>query len=246
MNEASKTVVVTGASRGLGLGIAHRLAGSGFKVIGVARSASDEFAKLQADSELGPRIALVQADLAKTEDIYALCRTLQQQHGPIYGLVNNAAIGLDGLLATQHERDIDAMVRVNLTAPILLAKYLSRSMLLQRQGRIVNISSIVADTGFSGLAVYGATKAALTGFSRSLARELARAGITVNCVCPGYMETAMTTGLDPSKLDAIRRRSPFGKFVSPSDVAGAVAYLLHDDAALVTGTSITVDAGSTA
>lgn len=246
MDDAGKTVVVTGASRGLGLGIARRLAGAGFRVIGVARNTSGEFAALQADALLGKQVAFVQADLAKTDELYNLCRTLQDQHGPLYGLVNNAAIGLDGLLATQHERDIDTMLRVNLTAPILLSKYLSRSMLLQRKGRIVNISSIVAETGFSGLAVYGATKAALIGFSRSLARELARAGITVNSVCPGYMETAMTTGLDPAKLDSIRRRSPFGKFVSPNDVAGAVAYLLHDDAALITGTSIKVDAGSTA
>lgn len=246
MTDANRTVVVTGVSRGLGLGIARFLAGVGFNVIGVARNTSDQLAALQADGVLGHRIAFVPADLARTSDIYALCRALQEQHGPIYGLVNNAAIGLDGLLATQHERDIDAMVSVNLTAPMLLSKYLSRSMLLQRKGRIVNISSIVAETGFSGLAVYGATKAALIGFSRSLARELAKAGITVNCVCPGYMETAMTTGLDPAKLNAVRRRSPFGKFVSPRDVAAAVAYLLHDDAAMITGTSITVDAGSTA
>lgn len=241
-----KTVVVTGASRGLGLGIARRLAHAGFNVVGLARTTTEEFTALQTDPELGARVGFMRADLAQTAEIYTLCRAVQDTHGPIYGLVNNAAVGLDGLLATQHERDIDTMLGLNLTAPILLSKYLSRSMLLRRTGRIVNISSIVANTGFSGLAVYGATKAALIGFTRSLAREVAKAGITVNCVCPGYMETAMTEGLDADQLNAIRRRSPFGKFVSPGDVAGAVAYLLGEEAAMITGTSITVDAGSTA
>ena len=241
-----KTIVVTGASRGLGLAITRRLATGGFRIVALARTVSKEISEIQSDASLAGRVEFVAADLGKTEEIYAVSKAIQTQYGPIYGLVNNAAIGLDGLLLTQHERDIDTMLKVNLTAVILLCKYLSRSMLIARAGRIVNVSSIVATTGFSGLAVYGATKAAVIGFSRSFAREVAKAGITVNCVCPGYMETEMTAGLDAGKLDSIRRRSPFGRFVDPHDVAASVAFLLSDDAAMITGTSITVDAGSTA
>lgn len=170
---------------------------------------------------------------------------LTRRHGAFWGLVNNAGIGLDGVLATMHRSDIERMMAVNLTAPIILAKYLSRGMLSARGGRIVNISSIIASTGFNGLATYAATKAGLEGFTRSLSRELGRRGITVNCVAPGYMETEMTEGLDVHKIEAIRRRAPLG-LPLPEDAAGAVAYLLGPEAARVTGTVMTVDGGSTA
>ena len=121
-----------------------------------------------------------------------------------------------------------------------------RPMLINRGGRIINISSIIATTGFSGLAVYAATKAALAGFTRSLSREVGKAGITVNTVAPGYMETDMTSALQGDKLQAIRRRSPLGRLAKAEDVAQAVSYLLSDKAASVTGSTMTVDAGSTA
>jgi 3-oxoacyl-[acyl-carrier protein] reductase len=160
-------------------------------------------------------------------------------------LVNNAGIGVDGLLATMHAGDIGKVLRLNLEAPILLAKFACRSMLLHRCGRIVNVSSIIATSGFNGLSVYGASKAGLSGFTRSLARELGRANITVNCVAPGFMATEMTAGLERDKLESIRRRAPLG-LAEPEDAAGAVAYLLSKDARHVTGTTITVDGGSTA
>jgi 3-oxoacyl-[acyl-carrier protein] reductase len=133
-----------------------------------------------------------------------------------------------------------------LEAPILLTKYVLRAMLVEGGGRIVNISSIIAGSGFNGLAVYGATKAGLAGFTRSLAREAGKAGITVNTVAPGYMATEMTRGLEGPKLEAIVRRSPLGRLAEIRDVAGAVAYLLSDEASGITGTTLTVDAGSTA
>ena len=160
--------------------------------------------------------------------------------------MNNAALGRDSVLATQHETEIGELIRVNIEAPILLTKYLVRPMLIERGGRIINVSSIIASTGFSGLSVYGATKAALIGFTRSLAREVGRGGVTVNAVAPGYMETDMTGGLAGEKLAAIRRRSPLGHLAQPLDVAHAVSYLLSDRAANVTGTTLTIDAGSTA
>ena len=119
-------------------------------------------------------------------------------------------------------------------------------MLSAREGRIINIASIIATTGFTGLSVYAATKAGLIGFTKSLAREIGKGGITVNCVSPGFMETEMTENIDPEKLDSIRRRSPLGKFATATDVANAVAFLLSDTASSITGTNLTVDAGSTA
>lgn len=237
-----RTVVVTGASKGLGLAIAGHLAASGYSVVGVARGTSPGFEALRAAGG----VAFVAADLAEGAAIHTLCRRILDDFGPVYALVNNAAIGRDGILATQHERDIEAMIGLNLTAAVLMCKYLSRAMLPRGEGRIVNVSSIIAHTGFSGLSVYAATKAALVGFSKSLAREVGRAGITVNTVCPGYMQTDMTAGLDPARLDAVRRRSPLGRFASPAEVAATVGFLLGESAAAITGTEITVDAGSTA
>lgn len=242
-----KTVVITGASRGLGLAISRRMLHENYVVIGVARTLTDTLSVLMQESNTKDvRFHFISADLSETASLYDLAQKILVIDRKPYALINNAAIGLDGVLGTQHEKDIDLMIRVNVQAPILLTKYLSRAMMVSGVGRIVNISSIVATTGFSGLAVYGATKAAMVGFGKSLARELGKIGITVNTVCPGYMETDMTVGLKDDKLESIRRRSPFGKFADPSDVAGAVSYLLGPDAKMVTGTTITVDAGSTA
>ena len=141
---------------------------------------------------------------------------------------------------------IEHLMRVNIQAPILLSKYLVRSMLLNQKGRIINISSIIAQTGFNGLSVYAASKAALEGFSHSLAREVGKAGITVNCVAPGYMQTDMTSSLQGDKLESVKRRSPLGKLATVDDAASMVMYLLSEQASAITGTVITVDAGSTA
>jgi 3-oxoacyl-[acyl-carrier protein] reductase len=150
------------------------------------------------------------------------------------------------VLATMPNSSIDHLMRLNIQAPILLSKYLVRSMLLNRKGRIINISSIIAKTGFNGLSVYAASKAALEGFSKSLAREVGKAGITVNCVAPGYMQTDMTSSLLGDKLESIKRRSPLGKLATVDDAAAMVIYLLSERASAITGTVLTVDAGSTA
>ena len=161
--------------------------------------------------------------------------------------MNNAAIGRDGVLATLHERDIAELIKINVEAPILLTKYILRSMLINRGGRIINVSSIIAATGFNGLSVYGATKAALAGFTKSLAREVGKAGITVNTLAPGFMETSMTSALKGGdKLESIKRRSPLGYLAKVEDAAYAVSYLLSEKSSSVTGTTITVDAGSSA
>jgi 3-oxoacyl-[acyl-carrier protein] reductase len=239
-----KNVLITGAARGLGLAIASRLAGYGYRVIGIGRTLTTEYEALIERTENG-HVSFQVYDLNDISGIPSLMSGIVKEVGPLYGLVNNAAIGLDGVLATMHANDISRMLRVNLEAPILLTKFACRSMLGRKEGRIINVSSIIATTGFNGLSVYGASKAGLSGFTRSLARELGRANITVNCVAPGFMATDMTAGLEGEKLESIRRRAPLG-LAEPNDAAAAVVYLLSDDARRVTGTTLTVDGGSTA
>jgi 3-oxoacyl-[acyl-carrier protein] reductase len=239
-----KTVLLTGPSRGLGLAIARRLTTEGYRVIGVGRKCTPEYDTLIAAPAPGEAHFVVH-DLNDLNGIPALVSNITRRHGPLYGLVNNAGIGLDGVLATMHATDISKVLRVNLEAPILMVKYGCRSMLTRSEGRIINISSIIASTGFNGLSVYAASKSGLEGFTRSLSRELGRAKITVNCVAPGYMETEMTAGLNEDKFTSIRRRAPLG-LARADDVAGAVAYLLSRDGERITGSVITVDGGSTA
>lgn len=244
MTTEPKFIVVTGATRGLGLSISKILASSNYNIVGISRYETEAFKKLR-DSAFG-RVHFIAADLCEIERVCNLCKSIQKKFGRFYGLINNAAIGVDGVLPTMHESDIDRMIRINLHAPILLSKYLCRGMLINRSGRIINVSSIIASTGFSGLSVYGATKSSLIGFSKSLARELGKAKVTVNCVAPGYMDTDMTEGLEDEKLESIRRRSPLLRFPSTDEVANTVKFLLSNEASSITGTVLTVDAGSTA
>ncbi len=239
-----KNVILTGPTRGLGLAIARQLVSEGYCVIGVSRSISQEYAQLISSAEPGKAI-FIPYDLNNLEGIHALTTRISQEYGAIYGLVNNSAIGTDGLLATMHASDISKILRINLEAPILLSKFACRTMLTKSEGRIVQISSVIASSGFSGLAVYAASKSGLHGFARSLARELGRSNITVNCVAPGYMETDMTAGLGAEKLETVKRRAPLG-LPKVDDAASAVVFLLSDQAARITGTTITVDGGSTA
>jgi 3-oxoacyl-[acyl-carrier protein] reductase len=243
MKSESKLIVITGATRGLGLSISKNLLSSNYKIVGISRTESKEFKKLRHSAS--DRVHFVEADLCEIGKICDLCKSIQKKFGRLYGLINNAAIGVDGVLPTMHESDIDRMIRINLHAPILLSKYLCRGMLINRCGRIINISSIIASTGFSGLSVYGATKSSLIGFSKSLARELGKANVTVNCVAPGYMDTDMTGGLGDEKLESIRRRSPLLRFPSTDEVANTVKFLLSNEASSMTGSVLTVDAGST-
>jgi 3-oxoacyl-[acyl-carrier protein] reductase len=242
--DSSCIVLVTGASRGLGLGIVGELLDAGFRVVGVARS---ESAELQAVMErYRDRMLFEPFDLSSTADIQTFVADLHRRLGRFYGLVNNAGIGRDGVLATMHERQIHEVLDVNLIAPTLLCKYLSRGMLLNRFGRIVNISSIIASSGFSGLSVYAASKAGIIGLTKSLSRELGKAGITVNAVSPGYLETSMSGTLNEKQLATIRRRSPSGRFVTIEEVAKTVRFLLSDAASGINGANLVVDLGSTA
>jgi 3-oxoacyl-[acyl-carrier protein] reductase len=241
-------VIVTGATRGLGLGIARELALVGHRVIAVARRSNENFETVAGDlaSSGGGQILLRPFDLADTAGIPGLVRALRTEFGSIFALVNNAGIGTDGILATMRDVQIEQLLRINVLSPIVLSKYVVRLMMASGSGRIVNISSVVSFTGYSGLAVYGATKASLIGFTRSLAREVGPLGITVNAVAPGFIDTDMTGGLQAADRAKIIRRSALRRQAEVGDVAQAVEYLLSDRARNITGTVLTVDAGSTA
>ncbi|HEY7930028.1 MAG TPA: SDR family NAD(P)-dependent oxidoreductase [Steroidobacteraceae bacterium] len=244
-----RNVIVTGASRGLGLAIASALAGHGYRVIGIARSDSDEFRAAAATLGQQPgagELLLKRFDLGETPSIGALISALRKQYGALYGLVNNAGTGTAGVLSNMRKQDIETLLRINMTAPILLCKYALRSMMLERCGRIVNIASIVAARGYSGLSVYAATKAGLIGLTHSLAREVGQLDITVNAVSPGFISTAMTAQIDASLREKIAHRSALRRMADPADVAAAVRFLLSDEARNITGTTLTVDAGGSA
>ncbi len=235
---------MTGSTRCLGLAISRHLADDGFKVVASGREVTTELSDLIERSN--GTVVFEPLDLAEPDLIHRFVKSVGARNGPLYGLVNNAAVGIDGVLATMHNSDINRILTVNVNAPIVLAKYVSRAMLRQREGRIVNVSSIIASTGYSGLAAYGASKAAMEGLTRSLARELGKAGITVNAVAPGFMATEMTQGLEGEKLEKITRRSPLGRLASVEDAAAAVAWLLGPQAQSITGTVLRVDAGASA
>ena len=243
-----RNVIVTGGSRGLGLGIAKRLAASDFRVIAIARKPDERLSEAITEANDRPKgsIRFVAADLGEIQELPALVRGLRREFGPIYGLVNNAAIGTEGLLATMHNSQIEALVRINTLSPMILTKYVVRTMMADGAGRIVNVSSIVASTGYNALSVYGATKASMVGFTRSLAREVGRLGITVNAVAPGFVDTEMTRGLGDGERDRIARRSALRRLPEIDDVASAVDYLFGEGGRNVTGTVMTIDAGSTA
>ena len=242
-----RNAIVTGGSRGLGLGIARRLANSGFRVIVVARTESEELGQAKGQvEESGGSLHFVSSDLADIENIPDLVKRLRQDFGPIYALVNNAGMSTDGVLALTPVSQIEQVVRLNTISPMVLTKFVVRAMMADGGGRIVNISSITASTGYSGLSVYAATKASLIGFTRSLAREVGRMGVNVNAVAPGFVNTDMTQGMTDEQRDQIARRSALKRLVEIDDVANAVEFLLDDRSKNITGTVLTVDAGNTA
>jgi 3-oxoacyl-[acyl-carrier protein] reductase len=243
-----RNVIVTGGSRGLGLGIARKLIESGYRAIAIARKENDEFiaARLEAEKTHPGSLHFVPFDLAQIEGIPGLVKQLRKEFGPLYGLVNNAGMSTDGVLALTSTHQIEQVVRLNTTSPMVLTKYVVRFMMADGGGRIVNIASIIAFTGYSGLSVYAATKASLIGFTRSLAREVGRTGINVNAVAPGFVSTDMTQSLTEENRQQIARRSALKRMVDVEDVANAVDFLMGEGSRNITGTVITVDAGNTA
>jgi 3-oxoacyl-[acyl-carrier protein] reductase len=242
------SVIVTGASRGIGLAIAERLARDGFRVVAVARRDSEGLAASAAslaEQGLGS-LVFRPLDLGDVAGIPTFVRELRRQFGPLYGLVNNAGIGTEGLLANMPDAEIASLIRLNTLSPIMLSKYVVRSMMAQGRGRVINVCSIVASTGFNGLSVYAATKASLIGFTKSLAREVGTVGINVNAIAPGFIDTDMTRRLEGSDRKRVIGRSPLRRLAEPEDIAAMSAFLMGEGGRNITGAVMTVDAGSTA
>jgi 3-oxoacyl-[acyl-carrier protein] reductase len=239
-------VIVTGASRGIGLAIATRLAREGYAVLGVARKPSEAYAEAAAALGAAGALHFEAFDLTNVAAIPAFVRDLKQRRGPIYGLVNNAGVGTGGLLANMANSDIEALLRLNTLAPIVLTKYVVRGMMAEGRGRIVTIASIVAATGYNGLSVYSASKGALVSFTRALAREVGKVGVTVNAIAPGFVDTELTRTLDAAQRDRIVARSALRRLTDAEDVAAMAALLMGEGGRNVTGAVLTVDAGATA
>ncbi len=239
-SKSTQYVIVSGGSRGLGQAIVADLLAAGHHVATFSRSSTEFVSGLSGQARF--HFAAVDA-----EDMTALHRFVADIHarwGRIDGLVNNAGLAYDGVLALSSEEHISRMLNVNLRAAIILAKECTRLMLLQSSGSVINISSIIAERGFSGLATYAATKAGMIGFTRSLARELGPRGIRVNAIAPGYLETEMSASLDDSQRNQIIRRTPLGRLGTAADVVPLVRFLLADDSRFMTGQVLTVDGGA--
>lgn len=239
-----KVALVTGASRGIGKGIALRLAREGAVV--AVNYRSDEKAATDAAHEIesvGGRVLLVQGDVGSAEDAARMVSTTVKELGALHILVNNAGVSVDMLTMRLSEADWDRVLDTDLKGAFLTTKSALRPMLRQRWGRIINIASVVAYTGNVGQASYAAAKAGLLGLSRSVAREVATRGITVNVVAPGLVDTEMTEALSEEIRTWMLNQVPMGRPGTVEDVAGAVAYLVSDDAAYITGQVLKIDGG---
>jgi 3-oxoacyl-[acyl-carrier protein] reductase len=235
-----KVAVVTGAGRGIGRAIAEGLARHGARVVLTGRT---EATLTDAASAIGEAASVQIADVAREPDVLALRDAVVARCERIDVLVNNAGITRDTLLLRMKPEDWDAVIATNLTAVFRITKACVRRMMKERRGRIVNLTSVVGLTGNPGQANYAAAKAGLLGFTKSLAKELASRGITVNAVAPGFIDTDMTRGLNEEQRTALLAQIPMGRLGTPEDVAAAVAYLVSPQASYVTGETLHVNGG---
>ena len=244
--DGSSWIFLSGCSRGLGLELARSALATGY---GVAACSKSTNAELEALSRTyGTRLFWMPTDLAEEKAIESFVSDacVHFAQASLWGVVNNAAISTEGILATLPVCDIEKVLQVNLTGTIILTRSALRRMIRQRAGgRIINISSITASRGYTGLSAYAASKAGMDGFSRALAREVGRLGITVNAVAPGYMRTALSANLSEHQLQQIVRRTPLGRLCELSDVVNLVEFLLSGKSSFITGQILTVDGGLT-
>jgi len=237
-----QVALVTGASRGIGAAIALELAGRGLKVIGTATTADGAAKVTQAlSASAGSRGAALDVNDAQAAE--ALVESIVKEHGALHVLVNNAGITRDMLAMRLKDEDWDAVLDTNLKAVFRMSRAVMRTMMKQRYGRIVNITSVVGASGNPGQANYAAAKAGVAGMTRALARELGSRGITVNCIAPGMIETDMTAALPEEQQKALLGQIPLGHLGKPADIAHAVAFVASPQAGYVTGQEIHVNGG---
>ncbi|MFA6499013.1 MAG: 3-oxoacyl-[acyl-carrier-protein] reductase [Desulfurivibrionaceae bacterium] len=244
MSLSGKIAVVTGGSRGIGRAICQRLAALGALVIvNYVSNPSAAEETVQSIKSAGGKAEAVQFNVAVAGEIEAAFKKILETHGRVDILVNNAGITRDGLLMKMKDEQWDEVLNTNLKGVFLCTKAVSRAMMKQRWGRIINITSVIGFAGNAGQANYAAAKAGIVGFTKSVAKELASRGITVNGVAPGYIVTDMTRDLAEEVTNTIKGEIPMGVLGEAEDIAGAVAYLASDDARYVTGQFIHVNGG---
>ena len=238
-----KLALVTGASRGIGRAIAERLVQDGFRVVGSATSDSGAEAVRSALQTLGAEHDALVLNIADPVQTEAALKDFLARFGTPYVVVNNAGITRDNLFLRMNDAEWDDVINTNLSGVFRVCKAMVKPMLKQKDGAIINISSIIGTTGNAGQANYAAAKAGLEGFTRSLAQEIASRNITVNCVAPGFIQTDMTDILPEAQKEAILATIPGKRFGQPEEIAGAVAFLAGSNARYITGQTIHVNGG---
>ncbi len=240
---SKKIVLITGASRGIGQAILHKMISPETIIIGTATSdngAQKITENIQSQGGEGQGLVL---NIADPESINTCLATIEEKYGAVSILVNNAGITRDNLLMRMKDEDWDAVINTNLSSVFRLSKALLRGMMKNKFGRIINIASVVGVSGNPGQANYAAAKAGVIGFSKSLAREVASRGITVNTIAPGFIQTDMTAALDDAQVESLAKNIPIGKLGTADDIASAVVFLASEGAGYITGETLHVNGG---
>jgi 3-oxoacyl-[acyl-carrier protein] reductase len=240
---ANQIAVVTGAGRGIGRAVALKFAGAGADVVCVSRTAENSEKVANEIRALGRKAWAHAIDVSDAAAVGAAGEKILAEAGRVDVLVNNAGVTRDGLLMRMSEADWDTVLDTNLKGAFLVTKAFSRAFLKQRSGRIINVASVIGLIGNAGQCNYAASKAALIGFTKSIARELASRGITVNAVAPGFIETDMTGGLKEDMRGEVLKQIPLNSFGQPEDIANAVLFLASPAARYITGQVLAVDGG---